>query len=220
MCYLRSVLALCTALYLGAQESLALRLPPPADGGQTLGAALAGRRTVRTLVGPGLSLKEASQLLWAAQGENRPGRRTVPSARAKYPLELYLLTEGGEGLAAGFYQYQSAGHQLRKQSEGTPKSVLGAIKGMQSWIPAAPAVFVLAGMPTRMDPSGKGQAISWTYYEGGAAAQCLLLQAAALGLGAGTAGGVDMAALGQALKLPAGVQVLILLPVGREKSGS
>ena len=213
----RPALALFVTLILGAQEGAPLKLPPAADGGQTLGAALAGRRTARALAGPGLTLKEASQLLWAAQGENRPGRRTVPSARAKYPLDLYLLTEGGEGLGAGSYLYQSAGHLLKKQGEGTPRSVLGAIHGMQPWIAAAPAVFVAAGMPARIDPSGKGQAVNWTYYEAGAAAQCLLLQAAALGLGAGTAGGVDMEALGQALRLPPGEQALILLPVGREK---
>jgi nitroreductase len=84
---------------------------------------------------------------------------------------------------------------------------------MQPWIAKAPAVFVVAGDPSRIGTSP--QALALTFYEGGAAAQNLLLQAQALGLGAGTAVGVDLDAVGKALKLPAGVQILALLPVGR-----
>ena len=87
---------------------------------------------------------------------------------------------------------------------------------MQPWIASAPAVFVMAGVPIRIDSTGKNPSL--TFYEGGAAAQCLLLQAVALGLEAGTASGLDMGAVGQALKLPAGTQILTVLPVGREKS--
>ena len=212
----RPALALFVTCLLGAQEALPLKLPPPAAGGMSLAETLAGRKTIRTLAGPGLTLNEAGQLLWAAQGENRPGRRTVPSAHARYPLELYLVTSGSETLPGGFYHYQSAGHQLTRLMEGTPKTLLGKVRSMQPWIASAPAVFVVAGVPTRIDPSGKNPSL--TFYEGGSAAQCLLLEAVALGLDAGTAAGLNMEALAQALKLPAGNQILIVLPVGREKS--
>ena len=102
MTSLRITAALCAALSLCAAET-ALKLPAAPVAGATLAAALKGRATVRTLTGPGLSLGEAGQLLWAAQGENRPGHRTVPSAHARYPLELYLVTAGGTELPAGLY---------------------------------------------------------------------------------------------------------------------
>jgi len=184
--------------------------------GASLAETLAGRKTVRSLGGPGLTLAEAGQLLYAAQGENRPGKRTVPSAHAKYPLELYLLTSGSDTLPGGFYHYLPVGHQLKKLGEGSPQGTLGKLKSMQPWIASAPAVFVVAGVPTRIDPTGKNPSL--TYYEGGAAAQCLLLQAVALGLDAGTAAGLDMDAVSQALKLPAGTQIQTVLPVGREKN--
>ena len=212
----RTVLALCATWFLAAQEPLPLKLPAAATSGATLADALAGRKSIRTLGGPGLSLAEAGQLLWAAQGENRPGKRTVPSAHGKYPLELYLLTAGGMSLPAGFYHYESTGHQVKKLADGSPHTLLGKLKSMQPWIASAPAVFVVAGVPTRIDPSVKNATL--TYYEGGAAAQCLLLQAVALGLDAGTASGLDMDAVAQALKLPAGTHILTVLPVGREKS--
>jgi SagB-type dehydrogenase family enzyme len=214
----RLLLVLSTTCLLAAPPTLPLDLPPAASGGATLADALMGRKTIRTLGGPGLTLAEAGQLLWAAQGENRDGRRTVPSAHAKYPLKLYLLTAGSDSLAAGFYLYQSAGNKLLKQADFTPAATLEKVKGMQSWISAAPAVFVVAGVPTQMDPTGKGDGLTLTYYEGGAAAQDLLLQAVALGLDAGTAAGLDMAALGQALNLASDTRILTVLPVGREKS--
>ena len=211
----RPALALFITGLLGAQEALPLKLPAPATGGAALADTLAGRKTIRTLGGPGLTLNEASQLLWAAQGENRPGKRTVPSAHSGYPLELYLATVGDATLPGGFYHYQTSGHQLKKLMDGGPNALMGKVKRMQPWIASAPAVFVVAGVPTRIDASGKNSSL--TFYEGGAAAQCLLLEAVALGLEAGTAAGLDMEALGQALKLPAGTQILTVLPVGREK---
>lgn len=214
----RSTLAFSAALLLGAQAPTALKLPQTTAEGASLQTALKGRATVRTLAGPALSLAEAGQLLWAAQGENRPGKRVVPSAHAKYPLELYLITAGSADLAAGTYHYRAAGHTLNRLADitpGTPGTLLGTIKGMQPWIKEAPAVFVVAGEASRI---GEGApALNLTYYEGGAAAQGLLLQAAALGLGAGTAAGVDLEAVTRALKLPKGTQTLMLLPVGHAK---
>jgi SagB-type dehydrogenase family enzyme len=211
----RPTLALCAALLLGAQAPTPLKLPTaPADGASLL-AAFKGRATARTLAGPAPTLAEVGQLLWAAQGENRPGKRVVPSAHAKYPLELYLITSGSADLASGLYHYLPAGHQLTRMAEGTPATLLGAVKGMQAWIKEAPAVFVLAGDPSRI---GEGaRALNLTYYEGGAAAQDLLLQASALGLGAGTAAGVDLEAVARTLNLPKGTQVMTLLPVGHVK---
>ena len=211
----RPTLALCAALLLGAQDPAPLTLPVAPAEGASLRAALKGRATARTLTGPAPTLAESSQLLWAAQGENRPGKRVVPSARAKYPLELYLITSGSADLAPGVYHYLPVGHRLARVADGTPATLLGAVKGMQPWIKEAPAVFVMAGDSSRI---GEGaSALNLTYYEGGAAAQGLLLQASALGLGAGTAVGVDLEAVARTLKLLKGTQAMALLPVGHVK---
>jgi len=211
----RPALALCAALLLGAQEPAPLKLPAVPTEGASLASALKGRATVRALGGPAPTLAQASQLLWAAQGENRPGHRVVPSAHAKYPLELFLVTSGAPDLPAGLYHYLPAGHALTRLGDGTPGTLLGAVKGMQPWIKDAPAVFVVGGDPTRIGPDAP--ALNLTYYEGGAAAQGLLLQASALGLGAGTAAGINLEAVAQVLKLPKGVLALIVLPVGHGK---
>ena len=211
----RPALALCATFLLGAQEGAPLKLPQGPAEGATLAMALKGRATVRTLTGPAPTLAQTSQLLWAAQGENRPGHRVVPSAHAKYPLELYLVTSAGAGLPAGVYHYQPAGHALAPLGGGDPTTLLGPVKGMQAWIKDAPAVFVVAGDPTRIGETPL--ALNLTYYEAGAAAQGLLLQASALGLGAGTAAGIDLEAVGRALNLPKGLHTLMVLPVGQSK---
>lgn len=117
----RPALALFATWMLCAQEPLPLKLPPALTGGATLSEALAGRKTIRTLGGPGLTLAEAGQLLWAAQGENRPGKRTVPSAHARYPLEVYLITSGSASLPGGLYHYEPTGHLLKRLSDGAPR---------------------------------------------------------------------------------------------------
>lgn len=194
-----------------------LALPPPATGTVALDAALRERRTTRALVGPALSLAEVSQLVWSAQGENRPGRRTVPSAHASYPLGLYLVTEGSPTLGPGTYRYQPIAHGLRSSGSKGVTALFGPIRAMQPWIVKAPAVFVLTGRPLKISSREPAPRMDYTFWEAGAASQALLLQAAALGLGAGVASGVDLAAVGAALGLDPEEKALVLLPVGRLK---
>lgn len=205
------------SLPLLAQTPASLPLPGPVQGAVSLDQALKDRHTTRALSGPGLSLGEAAQLLWAAQGENRPGKRTVPSARARYPLELYLVTEGGKALPAGTYRYLPGSHTLRKVNDRGVAAQFGALQGMQPWIAQSPAVFILTGVPGRMPGSEAAQREAYTYWEAGAASQALLLEATALGLGCGVASGVDFEAIKGALGLPSEERPIVLLPVGRLK---
>lgn len=194
-----------------------VKLPAFAPGTGTLDAALQARRTSRSLSGPGLSLAQVSQVLWAAQGENRPGRRTVPSAHARYPLELYLTTQGSPTLPAGVYHYLPKEHALRKVDTRGPGELLGALKGMQPWVAASPAVVLVTGVPDRMAGSDPTRREAYTFWEGGAATQALILEAAALGLGSGVASGVDFPALHAALALPAAERPLVLIALGQPK---
>ena len=82
-------LLLSTAAPALAQESpQGIRLPEVRrEGAMSLEAALWARRSIRDLKPDSLPLAAAAQLLWAAQGKNRPdGHRTAPSAMAAYPV--------------------------------------------------------------------------------------------------------------------------------------
>ncbi len=215
MAFFRPVLAVVATLVLRGGE--AIKLPPPDPVGATLTETLKARKTDRVLVPPSLSLQEASQLLWAAQGENRPGRRTAPSIYGKYSLELYLITTGSPTLPEGLYHYLSAGHQLEQVAAGGPKQLLGKVKGMFSLIANAPAVIAVAGDPNRVESAAFGKGVQYSWYEAGAASENLLLMAAALKLGAATQSpySVDMEEVGRIMGMPKGVKPFSLVLVGR-----
>ena len=209
------LLAAACALVLAAQTPI--RLPAFRPGTASLDAALQARRTERRLEGPALSLEEASRLLWSAQGENRPGKRTVPSARARYPLELYLLTEGSASLPAGLYHYLPREHALQRLADKGVSGVLGTLKGMQPWIAKAPAVCLFTGVPARLGGKDAAQQELYTFWESGAATQALLLQATAMGFGSGVASGIDIQGLKATLGLPQEERPSVIIALGRCK---
>jgi len=69
--------------------------------------AFALRASVREWSDKDLSLQDLSDLLWAANGVNRPdGRRTAPSAMNAQDVDIYVfLKDGG-------YKYDAASHSL------------------------------------------------------------------------------------------------------------
>jgi len=203
-------------------QAQAVKLPAPATSSFTLDDTLKQRMSSRKLTGPALDLQTLSQLLWSAQGENRPGSRasrTVPSAGARYPLELYVIVADSKALPGGAYKYSSKEHSLTKVKDGNPKSLMGDAIGGQAWVAEAPAVFLVAGIYSRLaDRYGDRHAELWTYWESGAALQSMSLKVAALGLGATVVGGaIDMEALHKTLGLQAEEKINMLFPVGRIK---
>jgi len=162
-------------------------------------------------------LAQASALLWAAQGANRPdGRRTVASAGATYPLELYLVTEGAADLPRGRYHYEPRGHQLDRLAEAGVGGTFGTLP-IQNWVKSAPAVVVVAAATARTSQRYGSRGERYAIFEAGGAAHSLALAAASLGLGSGVAGAFDDAAVKQALGLPEGLEVVALLPVGKPR---
>jgi hypothetical protein len=112
-----------TAVSLGQ----AIALPHPSiDGPTSVERALASRRSRRVFGATPLTLAEAGQLLWAAQGAtDQRGQRTAPSAGGLYPLDVYLVAGGVEGLEPAVYGYSPAEHALRLVVEGDRRADLG-----------------------------------------------------------------------------------------------
>ncbi len=194
-----------------APSQPAVSLPPPVlKGSMSLEEALAARRSVRQFTPTPLTTEQIGQLCWAAQGITEPerGLRTAPSAMARYPLELYVVT------AEGVRHYVPAEHALQTHLEADALATLRSSAGRQRAIAQAPAVFVFATEPSRMGGRFPERARRWIDLEVGHAAQNLLLQAVALGLGAVPVGGFDEAAVAEAIHLPQGQEVCYLVPVG------
>jgi SagB-type dehydrogenase family enzyme len=195
-------------------EAPAVSLPAPRKQGTvSVEAALATRRSVRAFSRQALTVAEVGQLLWAAQGISGPdGKRTAPSARHLYPLEVAVVVQNVDGLARGAYRYVPARHALELLAPAEDGESMLARATSQAAVRAAPAVFVVAAVYERMGAGPRSS--TWTDYEAGLASENLLLEAVALRLGAVVVGGMDAAAAREAVHFTARERVIVLIPVG------
>ena len=199
--------------------ALGFNLPEPRrDGAYPLERALQERRSVREFAKVPLRLEELAQLLWAAQGQVAPaGHRTAPSAGALYPLELFAVAGNVQDLAAGVYRYQPSLHRLAPIKEGDRRKQLVEAAWGQRWIAQAPAILVIAAVERRTTAKYGARGVRYVHMEAGHAAQNILLQAVALGLGATVVGAFGDAEVKAAAALPEDAQPLYLVPVGRPR---
>jgi SagB-type dehydrogenase family enzyme len=189
---------------------MTIQLPPPREQGEmSLEQAIAQRRSVRAFTEQKLTQAQLSQLLWAAQGITDPrGFRAAPSAGALYPLELYVVS------ADGFYHYQPKGHKLMLLVTEDMRQAVWRAGLKQDALRDAPAVFLIAAVYQRTAVKYGERAERYVKLEAGHAAQNLLLQAVALGLGGGPIGAFYDDQLQAALSLPGDHAPLYLVPVG------
>ena len=188
---------------------------PDITGTKTLEQVLAGRRSQRNFSKSPLKIKQISQLLWAAQGvSGSRGLRTAPSAGALYPLEIYVVVGAGDDLAEGIYHYLPHSHALRQTQSGDLRKELCEAALSQAAVENAPATFLITGIFERTTKKYGQRGLTYVFMEAGHAAQNLLLQAEALGLGAVPIGAFSTKKISQLLDLSAEEQPLYLIPVG------
>lgn len=213
------IIMFCMIASIAAGTESALNLPEPRrDGAYPLERALSERRSVREFAEAPLRLEELAQLAWAAQGQAaRGGHRTAPSAGALYPLELFVVAGSVQGLAAGAYRYQPSRHALAPVAEGDRRGELAAAAWGQGWIAQAPAILVIAAVERRTTAKYGARGVRFVHMEAGHAAQNVLLQAVALGLGGTVVGAFSDAAVKGAAALQHDAQPLYLIPVGRPR---
>lgn len=211
-------LAACTGVgEMGTTASWeTLRLPEPISTGElSLEETLAIRRSVRQYTSQPLTDVEISQLLWAAQGITREGRgRTAPSAGGLYPLEIYLVT------ARGVFRYQPESHNLDVMSGEDVRVSLFRAALSQEAVRDAPAVFAVAAVFQRTAVKYGDRAVRYVHLEAGHAAQNLLLEAVALGLGGVPIGAFDDGGVQRTLGLPQDHEPLYIIPIGHPVEGS
>ena len=114
-----------------------IKLPKPnLNRAGTVMKALSERHSAREYASKALSLADLSDLLWAANGINRPdsGKRTAPSAMNKQDVDVYVI------LQEGSYLYDAKNHQLNLVAEGDHR---GAVAGGQAFVKVAPVSLVL-----------------------------------------------------------------------------
>jgi SagB-type dehydrogenase family enzyme len=189
------------------------RVAPSRDA--TLASLLEQRHSVREFSDRSLELAEVAQVLWAAMGLNRPdGRRTVPSAGALFPLDVYVVAGDVRGLAPGVYRYVPHEHALEPTAAGDRRTPLVRAALRQEWAARAPAIVVVTAEYERTTVKYGDRGVRYAHMEVGGVAQNVYLQCAALNLGTTFVGAFDDEKVGAVLELPAAHRPLALLPVG------
>jgi hypothetical protein len=118
------LLVLCVFTWVQAQESKTIKLVQPTKkGGLTIMEAFSKRASERSWADRELSSQDLSNLLWAANGINRPEskKRTAPSPGNSQDVDIYVF------MKSGVYLYDAANHALNLVSAGDHRSELISI---------------------------------------------------------------------------------------------
>jgi len=195
-----------------------MKLPEPEyEGTVSIEETLLLRRSVRGYKDEPLTLAEVSQLLWSAQGitDSSNGFRTAPSAGALYPLEVYLIVGNVSELPAGVYKYVPDGHLLTRTVDSDMRAQLARAALGQSFIADAPVSFVFTAVYERTTARYGERGIMYVHMEAGHAAENLLLQGVAMGIGTVTVGAFDDDSVAELLRLPAKEEPLYIISAGK-----
>lgn len=189
-------------------EALPLLSPPSTDGaapkvislpqpdqrsGVPLMTALAFRASTREFAPTELSPAALGELLWAADGVNRPlsGGRTAPSPHAFNEIDIYVALPGG------VYRYDAPNHQLLLKDAVDARN----LTGYQDFVGKAPLDLVYVVRTSSLLEMPRQQREVFSAVTAGAIAQNVALYCASAGLANVIRGWINQRMLGDALRL-------------------
>ena len=177
-------------------------LPAPAKtGGMPLMQALAERKTIRDYKPAELDAATISEILYAANGVNRPdGKRTIPTAMNRQDLEVYIALPGAA------YHYDAKENKLVRIDAGDFRADLIMNKNMAK---NAGAILVYVSDSTKFPNDIKYPAIHV-----GEASQDVYLYCASKGLGTVSLGMYDEKGVRKVFKLEDKMTVILAQAVG------
>lgn len=191
----------------GAEEKKpVLLVKPQMDSGRLLMHVLKERKSSRSFSRGRLPIRVLSNLLWAANGINRPatGGRTVPSARNMQEVDVYVT------LPSGLYLYDGKKHLLNFISGRD----LRALTGTQSYVRDAAVNLIFVSDGHKMEgvpPDDQNMLSSVT---AGAMVQNVYLYCASEGLATVVRASIDRPALSAAMGLRPEQKILLAQSVG------
>ena len=195
------VLGLAAAGVLGAAT---IKLPAPdADSGVTVMQALKARHSERAFSDKDVPMDVLSGVLWAANGFNRPGKRTNATGMNKQTIMVYAI------MKSGAYRYDAKENVLVKVCDADLRK---AVAGAQSFAATAPVSLLITADVS--DPVYKGNWSTLSHYDAGIVSGNIYLYCAANGLATVCRGTMDRDALKRALKLPDTTLLHLNHPIG------
>jgi len=184
---------------------------PKLKGNKSLEECIFERISVRSFKDKEIEIEKISQILWAGQGK-KGYKKTVPSAGATYPLELYITIKG-----KGFFHYNSNKNLLELKSKDDFRKDLAQASLDQMFIYEAPInIIICADFNRTCDHYGK-RGVRYVYMEIGHCAQNIELEAVALGLTSVPIGAFHDEDVKKVLDLPKSFEPLYIIPIGYQK---
>lgn len=203
-----TIITLLISITMQAQELKVIQLNAPnKTRGEAFMKVLNDRQSVRAYAQKDLAPQDLSDLLWAANGVNRPdGKRTAPSALNRQDVDVYVV------MKAGIYLYDAKGHTLQPVAAGDYR---GAVAGNgQDFAKEAPVSLVLVSDLARLgDATNEGTKLMGAV-DVGIVCQNINLACTGLGLVTVPRASMDQDALRKALKLKDTQLLLMNNPVG------
>lgn len=167
---------------------------------------LGDRRSERTFVARRPDAQTLSNLLWAAWGFNRPGRRTAPSSHNRQEIDLYVAME------QGLYLYDAVANLLRlvlgddiRRQTGVP---------IQSFVGSAPIEIILVCNRSKIKGKTDEELLAATYANTGFISENIYLFCASFGLSTVIRAMVDRPALAQIMQLHDDQMITLVQTVG------
>ena len=189
----------------GAAFAETIPLPKPvADSGVSVMEALKNRHSTRDFQEKEIPDELLSGVLWAADGFNRPDKRTHATALNKQTIRIYVCK------SSGAYLYDAKNNALEKVCDDDLRK---SVAGRQTAIAKAPVALVIAA--DLSDPLYANAPMNTlTHYDAGIVSANIYLYCAANGLGTVCRGTMDQDALQKALKLPEKTVIHLNHPIG------
>lgn len=188
-----------------------IRLPKPnLNRNSEVMEAFANRHSTREYAAKALTLTDLSDLLWAANGINRPeeGKRTAPSAMNKQDVYVYVV------LPEATYLYDAKAHQLNLVAEGDHR---GAVAGGQAFVKSAPVSLLLVSDLSRLGDAKNTHTQLMGAMDTGIVSQNISIFCSAVKLATVPRASMDTAKLKSILKLTDTQLPLMNHPVGYHK---
>ncbi len=200
-----------------------IRLKPAHLKEENLKSLLEKRHSQRNFQQTSLNLDDLATLVWATCGKKfdalTSATRTIPSAGATNPLELFIVVgkNSVEGLEEGVYHYLIEEHSLELVVEGDRRLRLSRACLGQDFIEKAPVSLIISADFRRTTNRYGARGRQYVYMEAGHACQNTYLVATSLGLGTVEVGAFVNEEVKSALDLDENYCPLSVMPVGYTK---
>jgi len=184
-------------------------LSPQTDGGRPLMQALKERKSSREFSSRELTPQVLSDLLWAADGINRPdsGGRTAPTAKNMQEIDIYVVK------TSGVYLYDAKTNMLMPILSGD----IRAQAGKQPFVKDAPVNLVFVADLSKMSGMSERDADFYAATDAGFVSENVYLYCASAGLATVVRGWVDKPVLAKAMKLRTDQRIVLAQTVGYSK---